>query len=199
MLKVGLTGGIGCGKSTVCTLFNEFGTTIIDTDEIAREVVEPNTPGIAALINHFSQAILQQDGQLDRKALRQIVFSDPDKLQLLESILHPLIRTRLREILDTLHTPYVIIAIPLLVEKGWQTEVDRVLVIDCTEEKQLERVQKRDGSDRQLTSNIIQSQVSRQRRLAAADDIIHNDKDIADLREQVERMHLYYSQLAANL
>lgn len=199
MLKVGLTGGIGCGKSTVCAIFQELGATIVDTDVIAREVVGPNTPGIAALVSHFSQAILQQDGHLDRTALRQIVFSDPGKRQLLESILHPLIRTRLREILGTLQTPYVIIAIPLLVEKGWQTEVDRVLVIDCSEEQQLQRVLQRDGSDRQLISNIIQSQVSRERRLAAADDIIHNDREIADLQEQVERIHLHYSQLAAHL
>lgn len=199
MLKVGLTGGIGCGKSTVCALFSEMGATIIDTDILARVVVEPGSPGLASLVRHFTSTILQTDGSLDREALREIVFTDKAKLQLLESILHPLIRERLISNLASVQSTYVVVAIPLLFEKGWETEVDRILVVDCTVEQQLQRTQLRDNSDRQLIENIIQSQVSREHRLAAADDIIHNDKDIAALREQVERLHSRYSRIAANL
>ena len=139
MLRVGLTGGIGSGKSTVCNYFRKVGAAIVDTDILAREVVEPGSSGLELIVKHFSQAILLEDGSLNRDALRKIAFNDPNKRQLLESILHPLIRQRLKNILVTIKADYVIIAIPLLLEKGWQAEVDRILVVDCTEEQQVER------------------------------------------------------------
>ena len=197
MLRVGLTGGIGSGKSTVCNYFRKVGAAIVDTDILAREVVEPGSSGLELIVKHFSQAILLEDGSLNRDTLRKIAFNDPNKRQLLESILHPLIRQRLKNILVTIKADYVIIAIPLLLEKGWQAEVDRILVVDCTEEQQVERIIQRDGNDRSLIMKIIQSQVSRHQRLAAADDIIHNNNDMVAIREQVEKLHKQYLQLAA--
>ena len=197
MLRVGLTGGIGSGKSTVCNYFRKVGAAIVDTDILAREVVEPGSSGLELIVKHFGQAILLEDGSLNRDALRKIAFNDPNKRQLLESILHPLIRQRLKNMLGAINADYVIIAIPLLLEKGWQAEVDRILVVDCTEEQQVERIIQRDGNDRSLIMKIIQSQVSRHQRLAAADDIIHNNNDMVAIREQVEKLHKQYLQLAA--
>lgn len=198
MLKVGLTGGIGSGKSTVCTLFARLGVPVIDTDELARLVVTPGSRGLAELTSAFGDNILQADGTLDRAVMRELVFNDSAKRTTLEGIVHPLIRSLLRDRLSTLSSNYVIIAIPLLLEKNWQGEVDRILVVDCSEELQRQRVSERDGSNRTLIDKIIRTQVPRQQRLAAADDIIHNDNDMADLIQQVEQMHQQYLQAAAN-
>jgi dephospho-CoA kinase len=197
MLKVGLTGGIGSGKSTVCNAFRELGAPVIDTDELSREVVEPGTPGLSALVSRFGKDILLPDGQLNRSALRNLVFSEPRLREALEAIVHPAIRIRLREELSRHQYPYVIIAIPLLLEKQWLDFVDRVLVVDCNEEQQIERATRRDGSERSLIQKIIASQVSRATRLAAADDIIHNDADLTALRQQVKSLHSYYTKLAS--
>lgn len=196
MLKIGLTGGIGCGKSTVCNLFNHHGVPIVDTDELAREVVKPGSSVIVEMTSLFGKEILQPDRSLNREKLRQIVFTDSEKLQQLEAITHPAIRQLLHDKVASIRQPYAIVAIPLLLEKHWQDEVDRVLVIDCDETTQLERTMARDGSEEHIIRSIISSQVPREKRLEAADDIIHNDADIYSLRLQVEKLHRYYTKIA---
>jgi len=196
MLKIGLTGGIGCGKSTVCSFFESLNTPVIDTDELARLAVMPGTETLTALCNHFGEDILQSDGSLNRAELRKVVFADAAKRQLLEDIVHPEIRRLLKERLSRINTPYVIIAIPLLLEKGWNNFVDRILVVDCPPELQVKRAMERDNCDQELIHKIIASQIPRQERVTAADDLITNDADLEALKMQVEKLHLYYNQLA---
>lgn len=198
MLRIGLTGGIGSGKSTVCQLFAELGTPIIDTDVIAHSLVAPGQPALKQLTTVFGEDILDQHGALNRAVLRERVFNDPTARHRLESILHPLIRQQMREQLETLHDSYVVIAIPLLLEKHWQKEVDRTLVVDTGEELQIQRTTKRDGISAEAVRRIMHTQVSRQQRLAAADDIIRNDGTRASLKEQVLKLHHHYLQLAAS-
>lgn len=195
MLKIGLTGGIGCGKSTVCKIFSDLGVPIIDTDALARQAVTPGSECLNRLVQDFGNDILLTDGSLDRKKLRDIVFTDNQKLKELESIVHPEIRRLLRQQLNTISTPYVIIAIPLLIEKNWNNDVDRILVVDCSEELQIARASSRD--DRQPTDiqKIMDAQATRQQRLAVANDVIHNDTDLDSVYRQVEKLHLYYTQL----
>lgn len=197
MLRIGLTGGIGSGKSSVCRLFAAMNVPVIDTDIIAREVVEPGQPGLLALTSAFGQEILDNAGQLNRRVLRERVFQDKAQRQRLEAILHPLIRAALHEQLNTVTAPYVIIAIPLLLEKGWENEVDRILVIDTNEALQISRTMARDEADEEAVQCIMQSQVSRSTRVAAADDIIHNEGDYTELERQVEVLHRYYLSLAS--
>lgn len=196
MLRIGLTGGIGSGKSTVCSIFRELGAAVIDTDELAREAVSPGSPALAAVLQHFGHQLLCADGTLDRPALRRMVFDDPQQREALEAIVHPTIRRLLTFSLEQITSPYVIIAIPLLLEKQWQDAVDRILVVDCSEEQQRQRTLERDGNEPALVDKIMQCQVSRTTRLAAADDIIHNDDDLPSLRRQVVMLHSYYTQLA---
>lgn len=198
MLRIGLTGGIGSGKSTVCQFFAELGIPIIDTDVISHALVAPGQPALMQLVSAFGNDILDQQGNLNRALLRERVFRDDTELQRLESILHPHIRKQMHLQLKELRASYIIIAIPLLLEKGWEKEVDRVLVVDTDETLQLERTSKRDGMSREVVERIMQTQVSRQQRLAAADDIIHNDGTIEALKEQVLHLHQRYLQLAAN-
>lgn len=199
MLKVGLTGGIGCGKSTVCKIFRNLGVPVIDTDDLARQVVAPSSLVLAEITELFGPEVLNTDGSLDRNRVREIVFSDDAKRQQLESITHPAIRSLLHQKLAKLHSIYVIIAIPLLIEKSWQNQADRILVVDCSEKQQLERAMARDGCDEKLIRAIINSQVSREKRLEEADDIIHNDADLESLRTQVEKLHKYYTYTISNL
>lgn len=196
MLKVGLTGGIGSGKSTVCRLFAKLGVPIIDTDIIAHAVVLPGEPALDALTREFGSTILGTDGSLDRSALREQVFQDEGKRQQLEAILHPVIRERMHTQLKSLDAPYVILAIPLLIEKGWQREIDRILVVDTPESLQQSRTMARDGASAQTVRRIMQAQCSRQQRMAEADDIIHNEGDYNDLTHQVEALHRFYLKLA---
>lgn len=198
MLRIGLTGGIGSGKSTVCRLFADLGVPIIDTDNIAHSLVEPGKPALAYMVEAFGQEILDQQGALNRALLRERVFSDEKQRQRLELILHPLIRSEMHRQLERLKGSYVIIAIPLLLEKGWQGEVDRILVVDTDETRQLERTVRRDGLSEAAVKRIIKSQVSRQQRLATADDTIHNDGALDKLRGQVIELHQLYLQLAAD-
>lgn len=198
MLKIGLTGGIGCGKSTVCNLFTELGVSIIDTDILARQSVLPGSVALGKLVQNFGEDILTHEGKLDRRKLRKIAFEDSEQLERIECIIHPEIRALLHQRLQEPLTPYIIIAIPLLFEKEWQTEVDRILVVDCTEPQQIERASTRDGAEREMIRSIMRKQVSRSNRLDAADDIIHNDSDLAALRPQVERLHNYYTSLSAH-
>ena len=202
MRVIGLTGGIASGKSTVANLFAAFGITVVDTDLLAREVVAPGSALLPQIAAHFGVGVLQKDGSLDRGRLRELVFANPAERQWLERLTHPAIR-ELTDARCEQATPlnekrgYVIVAIPLLVETGGADRFDRVLVVDCAPEIQLARLQARDGSTRAQAAKLLAAQVTREQRLAVADDVITNDGDIAALRDQVEKLHQKYS-LAAS-
>lgn len=197
MLRIGLTGGIGSGKSTVCAIFRELGVPVIDSDEIARELVAPGSAALQQITTRFGPQVVRDDGSLDRQQMRELVFNDPGKREQLEAILHPLIRQEMERQIALLHAPYLILAIPLLLEKGWQQQLDRVLVIDCSEELQRQRAARRDGSPAQTIDRIIASQIERDARLAAADDRIDNGGSLASLRAQVEALHHHYLALSS--
>lgn len=198
MLVVALTGGIGSGKTTACRLFETLGTPIIDADLIARSLVEPGEPALDEITQQFGSSVLTTKGTLDRKRVRQLIFSDREKRHLLESILHPRIRREMVRRIAELTTPYCIVAIPLLVESGQMEIADRVLVIDTTESEQLQRVIERDEQTEEAVAAIISSQASRAARLALADDIIDNSGDIGHLQAQVESYHQKYLSIAKN-
>ena len=197
LLRVGLTGGIGSGKSTVADRLAALGAGVIDTDLLARELTEPGTPTLARIDAEFSGMLLP-DGRLDRAALRRRVFADPRARARLESILHPQIRALMLERAACLSTPYTVLVIPLLFETGQETLVDRVLVVDCPEPLQLERVGHRSQLPEAEIARIIASQVPRAERLARADDVIDNSGGTDDLLPQVERLHRTYLALAGN-
>ncbi len=200
MLRIGLTGGIGCGKSLAATLFAERGIAVIDADVAARRVVEPDSPALREISEQFGPEFITTDGTLDRTALRARIFADEAQRKRLEAILHPRIRAwMLAEAEKHLDTPYLIFVVPLLLESGWEPLVDRILVIDCDESQQHVRVSARDGVDAAQVEAIIASQVSRGERLAAADDICRNDGSTAELEAEVERLHRHYLELAAAL
>ncbi|MBN1238370.1 MAG: dephospho-CoA kinase, partial [Gammaproteobacteria bacterium] len=197
---IGLTGGVASGKSVVTRFFRDVGSPTIDTDLVAREVVEYGRPGLVAVRQAFGEAILTPDGRLDRRKLRSIIFADESKRRELNAILHPLIRRRVLEQVDALaargDVPYVIIAVPLLVETNFGELVDRVLVVDCEPETQLARLMARDGMTETEARAMIAAQVDRETRLAAADDVIDNSGSLEDTQRQVQRLHERYRQLA---
>ena len=197
MLVIGLTGGIGSGKSTVADLFRQLGVPVIDTDIISRQLVEPGKPALEEIKNNFGD-VFHKNGELDRAKLRQVIFNNPEKRQQLENILHPRVLDQVKVQLADLQSDYVIIVIPLLAEKGEWTFIDRVLVVDCTEEKQLQRSMNRDSQSEQQIKSIIKSQASRQQRLAIADDIISNESELDNLRLDVQQLDKKYQQLADN-
>lgn len=196
MLKVALTGGIGCGKSSVCKLFSQYNVPIIDTDIIARELVEPGTAVLMQITSHFGLQILHKNGYLNRKKLAQIIFSDQQSRYQLESILHPKIRLRVNEKIQKLNSAYSIIAIPLLIETSQAEYYDRVLVVDCKQQQQIERTQQRDIRSLNEINAIISAQVSREKRLKLADDIIDNSLQKSELELQVSKLHDKYRLLA---
>ncbi len=196
-LIVGLTGGIGSGKTAVSDLFAELGIDIIDADLIAREVVEPGQPALSKIQLKFGNDILLENGSLNRTALREKVFQDESAKRWLNSLLHPLIRETMRLRCEQAKSDYCILAVPLLIENGLTTMVNRVLVVDVNEELQLARASSRDGVDRKNIQAIMQSQASRQQRLAKADDIIDNNRDKSALIEQVNQLHHTYLELAS--
>lgn len=196
MLVVGLTGGVGSGKSTVARLFAELGVPVIDTDLLARELVEPGEPAFEEVVVAFGPEIVAEDGRLDRRRLRDMVFRNPQKRLQLEAILHPRIREAVRERIQALEAPYCLVAIPLLVETGQRDLVDRVLVIDAAPEVQLSRAATRDGVPEEQVRAIMASQASRAERLAAADDVIVNDGGVEQLRTCVTDLHARYTALA---
>ena len=198
MLKIGLTGGIASGKSTVAALFAKLGVPVIDTDELAREVVEPGEPALSALVTAFGPSILEAGGRLDRKALRQRVFANPAERARLEAIVHPAIRARLTSRLQAVNSPYAVIAMPLLVETSQQASFDRVLVVDCPESLQLERLLARDGETSAGAKAILAAQASRHERLQVAHDVIENTTTPSALTPQVERLHHRYLTMAEN-
>lgn len=194
---MGLTGGIASGKSTAANLFAALGVPVIDADLISREVTAPGTPLLARIAERFGTRYLRADGSLDRRALRELVFSDTKLLTDLESLTHPAIFQAIEERARSVGGPYQILALPLLVEKNHGSLVDRVLVIDCDEALQIRRLQARDGSTVEQARAILAAQAPRATRLEAADDVITNDGDLHSLRDQVERCHLHYLRLAA--
>lgn len=197
MLVVGLTGGIAAGKSTATAFFQERGVPVIDADEVARDVVAPGTPGLAAVVAAFGSQILQADGTLDRRGLRDRVFADPAERRRLEAILHPLIQTEIRARLQQVRGPYCILAVPLLIESAaLRALVHRVLVIDVPVEVQLARLMQRDGMSAEQCQAMLAAQASRARRLEAADDVVDNATDVTALQRQLDSMHLRYLELA---
>ncbi|MCZ8130632.1 MAG: dephospho-CoA kinase [Steroidobacteraceae bacterium] len=197
LLRIGLTGGIASGKSAVADAFARRGIEIVDTDVLAREVVEPGTPALAAVVETFGPDVLGPDGRLDRRRLRTRVFADPAERQRLEAILHPAIRAAMRSRAAAATTPYVVIAIPLLVENGLQSQVDRVLVVDCPPELQLARLLARDGETPEGARAILAAQATREARLVEADDVVTNAGTLAELEAQVAALHERYLALAA--
>jgi dephospho-CoA kinase len=191
-----LTGGIGSGKSRVAELLAGLGAGVIDTDLIARELTEPGTPTLARIAADFGADVLHPDGTLDRGALRDRVFRDRAARMQLESILHPRIRDLMLERAAKLHAPYAVLVVPLLFETGQEALMDRVLVVDCPEETQIERVQRRSQIDPAEMARILASQVSRAERLARADDVIDNSGELIALAPQVESLHRSYLDLA---
>lgn len=189
--RVGLTGGIASGKTTVANLFAALGVPIIDTDVLAREVLAPG-PLLTEVIAHFGPTIVAADGSLDRRALRARVFSDPAERRWLEERTHPAIRALTDARCDAAPGPYSMVAIPLLVETGGAARFDRVLVVDVDPAIQLARLQARDGVTSREAADALAAQVSRADRLAVADDVIHNDSDLSALRDQVEKLHRRY-------
>lgn len=191
MAIVGLTGGIGSGKSTVVRQFGELGVHWVDADDVAREVVEPGTPALKAIEAHFGSRILQPDGALDRAQLRQIVFETPDERTWLEKLLHPVIREELIRQLkpDNYHLPYVLLVSPLLLETDQHNLVDHILVVDVPVEVQLERTMARDNNSRKQVERIIAAQISREQRCSRADDVINNDRPLDEVERQVRELH----------
>lgn len=198
MLSIGLTGGVASGKSTVAKLFAELGVEIVDTDAIARELVEPGNPALAEIAARFSNGILTADGRLDRRRLRAIVFADPARRHELEAILHPKIREIALTRAAASPGPYVMIAVPLLFETGFDRLVDRRLVVDCPESVQLERLMQRDDLDADTARSMLAAQATRESRLAAADDSIDNSGSLQSTLAQVRELHQRYLRLAQN-
>jgi dephospho-CoA kinase len=194
--RVGLTGGIACGKSTVANLFAALGVPIIDTDLLAREVVASGSALLREITAHFGMQVLASDGSLNRQELRARIFADPAERQWLDALMHPAILQLTDARSAAASGPYVMVAIPLLVETGGTARFERVLVVDCDPELQIARLAARDGNSREQAGRILAAQASRAERLAVADDVIHNDGDIASLRDQVEKLHRQYAQAA---
>jgi len=196
VFRVGLTGGIASGKTTVADQFARLGVPVIDTDVIARRLVTPGSAALDAIIAAFGPAVLDADGHLDRRRLRSMVFSDPAGKQKLEAILHPRIRRHALASAATAGGPYQMFVVPLLVETGFGRLVDRVLVVDCPESMQRDRLIARDHESPQRAAQIMASQVSRKTRLLAADDVILNDGSLEDTRARVSALHERYLRLA---
>ena len=197
MFVVGITGGIGSGKTTVSDLFAELGVKIIDADVSARTIVEPGQPALEEIASTFGSDVIQADGHLNRPALREIVFADPKKRLQLEAITHPAIRKDMLEQLKQCQDDYAILVLPLLIDTGqWEMMIDRVLVVDIDEHTQLERVMERDQLSEEQVNQIFDAQISREERLAAADDIIINNHGLDHLRQEVAHYHGVYSVMA---
>jgi len=200
MLKIGLTGGIASGKSTVADTLAKLGASVVDTDLIAREVVAPGTPGLDSVVSAFGAEVLADDGSLDRQKLRSLVFDDAASREMLESLLHPLIRKRTRDIVEELvsraASPYLVLVVPLLVETDFSEPVDRVLVVDSAPDMQRERLIRRDHCTEQEANSIMRTQADRSARLAAADDVISNNGNLKELRLAAEQLHARYLQFA---
>lgn len=195
---VGVTGGIGSGKSSAAALFAERGAGIVDTDDIAHEMTRPGGRAMPAIITAFGPGIAAADGSLDRSAMRQRVFAEPAQRKVLEGILHPLIRTEARDRVNSSTAPYVMLVVPLLLETGGYPDlIRRVLVIDCEESQQISRTMQRSALTEEAVRAIMAAQLPRQQRLEGADDVLLNDGDLSRLRSQIDSLHDRYLALAA--
>lgn len=192
MLKIALTGGIGSGKSTVAKLFADLGVDVIDADSIAHQLVTSGKPALKLIVDHFGTKFLDKNGKLDRKQLRELIFHDAKQKKWLEQLLHPLIYQEMEKRINKVKSPYCILVIPLLFETACPKFVDRVLVIDTKEELQIQRIIKRDKLPIEEINLIISAQASRETRLQQADDIIINNGSLANLKEQVKKLHQKY-------
>lgn len=197
-LVVGLSGGIGSGKTTVSDLFAALGVDVIDADVIARQVVEPGTSALAAIVDKLGPQVLNPVGELNRSELRQLVFSDQSLKNWLNQLLHPLIRQQMQKQTLAAKSNYCILSVPLLVESTLNTLVDRVLIVDVSEATQLKRTVLRDNSNIEQISAIMRAQATRAERLAVADDVIENEGQASDLVEKVAQLHQQYLSLAVN-
>lgn len=189
---LGLTGGIGSGKSAAADIFAQLGIDTIDADQAARWVVEPGRPALAKIVDRFGAEVVLDDGQLNRAALREHIFAEPEQRQWLEALLHPLIRQEINQFLDAAQSPYAILVSPLLIESGQAKIVQRVLVVDVPSELQLQRALQRDQVSQAQLRAIMQAQLSRDERLKHADDVLSNAADKAALEREVLRLHDYY-------
>ena len=198
MLVIGLTGGIGSGKSTVADMFAGLGVPIIDMDRIARQTVEPGQPALEQITQIFGKDLIGPDGQLNRQRLSTIIFDSAEKRHQLEAILHPIIRKETEQQLAMLEAPYCIVVIPLLLESGLHSLIDRILVVDAPESVQITRTMQRDNISATQAEKILATQVDRQSRLSAADDIINNSGELSELRHQVEHLDQQYRAQSEN-
>ncbi len=196
MLVIGLTGGIGSGKTTVANLFAQYNVPIIDADIIAREVIQPHQPAFAAVIEHFGESIRSSSGDLDRAKLRQLIFNDDDERKWLENLLHPLIEKEIEKQVQQLDALYCIVVIPLLLEVQPYPFINRILVVDTLEHLQIERVKTRDKVDIMHVTSIIKTQMRREDRNKQADDLIINDGNMNDLVAQVKNLHDIYLEMS---
>ncbi|MGL6486782.1 dephospho-CoA kinase [Aeromonas hydrophila] len=198
MYVVAITGGIGSGKTTVANQFAELGIEVVDADVIAREVVEPGTPALAAIADHFGSEVITPDCQLDRRRLRERVFTDPQAKGWLNALLHPLIRTEMQRQCAAAHSPYCLLVVPLLVENRLTALANRVLVIDVDEATQIERTCRRDGVSREQAQAILTAQASRAERLAAADDVLDNQNGTPEaIKSRILALHETYLAFAS--
>lgn len=197
--KVGLTGGVASGKSTVTELFQQLGITVIDADMIARGLLNKNTDSYRQVIKHFGHDVLMENGDIDRAWLRARIFSDRNAKQALENIIHPQVRQQMLAAVSECDAPYCILSVPLLVEAQMQDLVDRIVVVDADEKTQLSRLIARDNISQSEAVKMLQGQCQRAQRLAVADDIIDNSQTIDSLRPQVEQLHQQYLELAENI
>ena len=198
MYVVAITGGIGSGKTTVANQFAELGIEVVDADVIAREVVEPGTPALAAIATHFGSEVITPDGQLDRRQLRERVFTDPQAKGWLNALLHPLIRTEMQRQCAAVRSPYCLLVVPLLVENRLTALANRVLVIDVDEATQIERTCRRDGVSHEQAQAILAAQASRAERLAAADDVLDNQNATPEaIKSRILALHETYLAFAS--
>jgi len=195
MLKIGLTGGIGSGKSAASALFEDQGIYVVDADIVAREVVTRGTPALEKIAAHFGSAILTSNKELNRSKLRELIFTQKNEKIWLEELLHPIIRDEISRQLSRANTPYSLLVSPLLLETDQHEMVDRILLVDVPLPLQIERASSRDGVDTEQIKKIIASQMSRQCKIEKADDIICNDASLSDLKKQIEQQHLHYLEL----
>ena len=189
---IGLTGGIGSGKSAAANFFQNEGINVIDADNLAREVIAQNTPGFKSVVDYFGSNIIDVDGSINRSKLRQEVFDNEQKKKVLESITHPLVRNLMEERIETSKSPYSIIMVPLIFETKSMSAYNRILVIDCDTELQLERATLRDNNSREQIQKILDSQCSREERLSIANDVIPNNDSLDDLKTRSLSMHKFY-------